>query len=293
MRRLLTSALFLLFGVTAAFAQLGGGSGSFNLYTLNDYATSQFQNITGRVVAAAPAAAGTGVFILAGQSLIANEGVTTYTPTNTAACLNLNIYDGVVYQLKDPTLGTTGTAGSYIGRLCDKLVNAGKYTKVLMVPIAIGGTTVGQWTSGGEAGLMGAGGNSGWFSHRLIVALNRVRQQGLTPTAVLWDQGTQDAANGTTSVNYQTRFNNLVTTMQGSSYTGKWAIAKDTMVANVVSATIQAAQAAVVNGTTVYAGADIDSLTGGTNRQADGTHLTDTGNDSAATLWSTMIQATF
>ena len=59
-------------------------------------------------------------------------------------------------------------------------------------------------------------------------------------------------------------------------------------------ATIRAAQAACVNnGALRYAGPDLDTLTGGTNLQADGTHFTDTGNTSAATLWKTALDVVF
>ena len=46
---------------------------------------------------------------------------------------------------------------------------------------------------------------------------------------------------------------------------------------------IQAGQAALVDNVNVFFGGDIDSLTTATNRQADGTHLNDTGAASATT----------
>jgi hypothetical protein len=61
------------------------------------------------------------------------------------------------------------------------------------------------------------------------------------------------------------------------------------MTANVVNSTIQAAQAAVVDNVLVFAGANTDSLTGGTNR-SDGTHLSNVGGQSNANLWATIIE---
>ena len=51
---------------------------------------------------------------------------------------------------------------------------------------------------------------------------------------------------------------------------------------------MQAAQVALANGTTVFAGGDLDTLNA-TNRQADNTHFNDTGAAAAATLiWNAM-----
>lgn len=53
------------------------------------------------------------------------------------------------------------------------------------------------------------------------------------------------------------------------------------------------AQAAMVNGTTIFAGPDTDTLTGATNRQASLVHFNATGADACATLWKTALDAVF
>ena len=99
----------------------GIGGGAINQYALNDGPAAPYKTTTGRIAAATPSAMGLGVFVVPGQSLAGNHGVTAYTPANAANCLNLNIDDGVIYRLQDPMLGATGTAGSYVSRLADKL----------------------------------------------------------------------------------------------------------------------------------------------------------------------------
>lgn len=280
--------------VSPAAAQFGGGgSGPLNLYGLNDYSETVYKTTAGRTTATAPAAdaAGLGVILVGGQSQAANHGVSNYTPTNAANCLQINIYDGVVYRLVDPVLGATGSAGSYIGRLCDKLITAGKYTTVVMVPFAIGGTSIGQWSSTGPTtdGLRAAG----WWSHRLVVAIKRAQQYGYTISGILFEQGTQDAAYGTTQAAWQAGFADLVTTARGAGHNGKWLLPRSTLVSGVGSnATIRAAQVAAADGSTVIAGPDLDTYTGA-NVQADGVHRTDAGNDNVATALSSSIASNF
>jgi hypothetical protein len=288
LRKFLAGAFALLLPI-AAQAQFVGGSGSYHLYTLNDYGQTPYTTTAGKTTATAPASgASTGVFIVAGQSQAGNHGVSNFTPSNAANCLQINIYDGVVYRLADPALGATGTAGSYIGRLCDKLITAGKYTNMVMIPVAIGGTKIKQWTPAGDPALY----SSGWWAHRLVVALKRAHQQGYAPQGIIWEQGTQDAAGGTTQAAWQADFQLLVTMMSAAGFTGKWLVPQSTLVAGASNSTIRAAQAAVANGSTVIAGPDLDTLTGG-NLQGDGVHRSDTGNDNAATALSSNIVSNF
>jgi hypothetical protein len=289
--RIASFVVALALCIVSAQAQFfAAGSGSHNLYALNDYGQGSYNTTAGRTTATAPAAgASTGVFIVVGQSQAGNHGVSNYGPTNAANCLQINIHDGIVYRLTDPALGATGSAGSYIGRLCDKLIAAGKYTNVVMIPAAIGGTKIKQWTPAGDPALYGAG----WWAHRLVAALKRAHQQGYAPQGIIWEQGTQDAAAGTSQAAWQADFQILVSMMSSAGFTGKWLVPQSTLVSGVGSnATIRAAQAAVANGSTIIAGPDLDTLTGG-NLQADGVHRTDTGNDNAATALSSSIVSNF
>lgn len=260
---------------------IGAGAAiTVNEYGLHEYGTTTFTSTAGKTSESAPAQAGTGVFICLGQSLIGNHGASDFDP-GSSSVLQIDINAGGVYRCKDPVIGATGTVGGLVSRLGDQIRVDGMFTRTLMVPGAIGGSDIHQWI------------DSGLFHHRLRVCILRVRQLGLTPTAFLWEQG-----QGSSHVNdWDEHIREIVDSARGLQCSAPWFIAKCTMQGNVVDATLQAKQESLWgtthNGVNIYAGPDIDSLTGGTNRQGDGTHLTDTGNASAATLWSNALNVVF
>lgn len=223
--------------------------------------------------------AGACVLLIAGQSNVCNSFPTPYTPSNTNAVYNFNVYDGATYNAADPLLGCSidTAAGNFAGRLADKLITAGLFSKVLLVPVGIDGTQVSQWTSGAN------------FGSRVTVALRRLSARGLSVTAALWGQGESD--HGTAQATYQTSLGTVITNSRADGYNGPWFIAKQTLLANAIDSTVQAAQVAMVNhGSGIWAGPDADTLTGGTNR-TDGTHFTDVGADAYAGLWQTALHA--
>ena len=103
--------------------------------------------------------------------------------------------------------------------------------------------------------------------------------------------GTNEQAGGTTQAAFTANGNSLISSVRGIGCTADIFIATSTMLNNVTSATLQAAQAALINnGQGIYTLGNMDSLTGGTNRQGDGTHLTLTGEDSWAAICTTTFQ---
>lgn len=222
----------------------------------------------------------TAVFIVAGQSQAANYQPTA-TPTNASKIDQISIDDGGCYAAIDPLLGCNNGAntGNLFLRVADKLITNGDWDRVILVPCAVGGTSITRWTAGGD------------LHSRLLAARARSVARGLPVTAVLWQQGEADGAAGMSQANWQTHFGNMLTAFRATGETCPWLVAKSTLQSNATSSAIRAAQAAVVSGT-VFAGPDTDTLTGGTNR-ADGTHFTSTGANAAADLWVTAIEAVF
>jgi hypothetical protein len=232
----------------------------------------------------------TGIFVTIGQSRIASNSsapASPYTPTNGAKCLNLNPYDGTYYFANDPVLGASASVGflntGWHGRLCDALVNASKYTQVVLIPIAIAGSSVTEWDSGGP------------YRDRIRAVAAMLTAMGITPTAWLWQQGTTDSINGMNQTTYQTTLRSVISyerSLSGRS-ADRWMIAQDTIngAANNVSTAIRAAQAAVAGDSNNFLGPDCDTLTFPTN--SDGTHFNDTGNAAVTGLWSTKIRADF
>lgn len=228
------------------------------------------------------------IIIAAGQSNIVDVAPTAYTPTNPAALDDLNIVDGAIYAAVDPLLGCSlgGPVGNQTGhpilRLADALVTANKFDRVIIVPVAIGGTLVADW-------------QSSFPSNRIQAALNRIAAHGIVAGTnvtiiILWGQGESDNLAGTTQVNYTNSLNAVIAASRAAGFNGTWFVAKQTYAA-AVSAPVQAAQAAVVNHPSgVWAGANADALVGNVCgaavnaacRIADNTHWTDAGSYSYA-----------
>lgn len=214
------------------------------------------------------------IFLVFGQSRSSCYGTGTYTPTNTTKIDNLNLWDGGMYQGADPFLGCGGLGGSWMGQLADGRITNNKADRVIFIPFGYGGSQIANWEPGG-------------ILHAIVpAAIKRTFALGLTPTAVLWQQGESDTA--TSSATWQASFAALKASVVGYGVSAPWFVAKSTMLSNVVNPVIQGAQVAVVNGSSVYAGPDIDQFTGVTNL-ADGTHMTLVGNTSAGGVWNTAI----
>lgn len=261
-----------------------------NQFSFSEPTGVGYSNTTGRTTASSTITGGekTGLIFAAGQSRITNQPTTTaYTPTNDTKVHQINIYDGLVYKMKDPVLGAGGSEGSYLSKLGDSLINNGVFQRVIFVPIGIGGTATTQWITGD-------------LRYRILVAGRRARALGYAASnadlykAIIWENGQTDVANGVTSAAYQANIITIQGLFAETGFAVPFFIAQSTMNNNVTDSTIRAAQAALVNnGALRYAGPDLDTLTGGTNLQGDGTHFNDTGNTSAATLWKTALDAVF
>lgn len=236
--------------------------------------------VAGKAIRSSGLTAGesTGIFIIAGESLAANATAALYTPTNASKVDNVDVLDGTIYAAVDPLAGTSGAGGHWGGRLADKLIAAGKYQRVILLPIGVSSSAIADWRPGGALYPLA------------LAAFARLSNMGMSPTAMLWQLGANDNAAGTTQAAYEAGLDALISEVVSLGFSAPWLIAKSTLYNNAVSAAIQAAIAGVVNGTNILAGADTDTLTGGTNR-ADGTHFTATGADASATLWRDQIVA--
>jgi len=92
-----------------------------------------------------------GVLLTAGQSNAGNHGEERLKPT--ADVYNLNIFDHGCYVAQDPLLGTTGDGGNLFTQLGQLLVERGVYDAVVLVPIAVGGSSVEDWAPGGTLNI--------------------------------------------------------------------------------------------------------------------------------------------
>ncbi|MBA2652703.1 MAG: hypothetical protein H0U73_10610 [Tatlockia sp.] len=141
----------------------------------------------------------TAVLLVIGQSNAANHAekqFTTQYPSKVFAYFN-----GKCFIAASPLLGASGNAGEFITPLADKLIANGDYGSVLIVPLAIGGSTINRWHKGGDLNVMMQAVLSG-LSPRFKV------------TEVIWHQGESDFAEKTTAKEYQQCFNSLLETVR-------------------------------------------------------------------------------
>lgn len=223
-----------------------------------------------------------GTFIVAGQSNPANSvDAPLYTPTNISQCDQINILDGGVYAAIDPLVGCSGTvgnAGNLFTRMADKLIDADKYERVVLVPCGIGSTSIAQW----DATL---------FDH-IIVAYRRAKALGFPINGILWQQGETDNANGMTGTVWANHLRNLRNKLVAEGCNATWMIAKSTYYQGSVSASIQTAIDGIWSEPGFVQGPDTDILTGFTYRNnPDNVHFNVTGADAAASFWKDRIVA--
>jgi hypothetical protein len=261
------------------------GNATPDLFTLDDsvfgpgYKNTASASLRSQVINPAQK---TLVLITAGQSNWQNINPTLYTPSNASVIDNFNVYDGGSYSIAGPLLGTqyTGVApqgpGNPAARVADLFVANGVFNRVIIAPIAIGGTTIDNW-SNTSSSLYG----------RISVAVARLKSRGLSAAttgitwALFWGQGESDG--GTSQATYTASLNAIIAKAQAAGFNGRVFVAQETWNAGVTNANVRAAQAAVVNNTTVFSGGDLDTLNA-TNRLADNIHFNDTGAGAAATL---------
>lgn len=223
------------------------------------------------------------VLIGSGQSLLSDVLPTLVSPTNASVIDNMNIYDGSLYDVAGAMLGTTYAItqaptlgpGNVLVRVADTLITNGKFDRVILAPISIGGTPVTDW-----------GDSTGKYVNRFNVAMLRLASMGITPGmtgvtfANIFADGHQDYALGTSQAAWQASFGNYATNVFATGFNGRIFVCSESA-SGQTSNNIRSAQAAVRNGTTIFDGGDIDSSTIATS---DGTHPSDAGGSTMATI---------
>lgn len=234
-----------------------------------------FQDRTGRVeVPCAPLhGSRTAVWLTLGQSNAANEGELAYeTGPNV---FNLSFLDGRCYIARDPLLGATGTGGSVWTRLADRLIADEHFERVVIVPIAVGGSSIRRWTTGGD------------LHGRIGRAAEAIRAAGLSPTHILWHQGESDVATGPQA--YRRSFAGVLAEIRAQGLTAPVYVAQASICKNNGSAALRAAQRDLaVEFADVRLGPDTDTLDRFRWRR-DLCHFSAEGLDEHAKLWASIL----
>lgn len=215
----------------------------------------------------------TKTIILVGQSNIAayvGTGVDTpYAPAN-SNIHNFDISNGGVFEAEDNLLGCNGTVGSVGIRLGDQLITAGWAQRIILAPMAIGGTQIGQWIASTQ------------YGNDIPVMAKRLASVGLVADIVIAAIGESDAAIGTSQAAFTSAYQSMIATFRAAGITCPFLCTLSTYQSGASDATIRAGTSAVPDNVTVFLGADTDGITGA--GRSDTTHFTQAGADTAAGL---------
>jgi hypothetical protein len=113
----------------------------------------------------------------------------------------VNFLDGRCYRAASPLLGADGQRGETWTLLGNKLVQAGFYDSVILIPAAVGGSSVRRWAAGGDLNAM------------LKAVIGGVKSR-YTVTGVLLDQGARDFALRTSEDQYRSDLKSLIDTVR-------------------------------------------------------------------------------
>jgi hypothetical protein len=222
--------------------------------------------------------------LLIGDSMSANSVPTAYTVTQ-AQNLNLNVCNGGLYRAADPLLGASNGTGvpliaCFGTRLGDNLVSGGHCTNAVIMSIAYGSTTVGDWSAPDISG------SSGTFNRDIAVAYQRFVRNGLAIHGVIWHGGPNDVTAGTSQAVYATQLNSVISTIRAllPSVPILVGLCTDNTAPN---AAIRAAQSGVVNhASQIWEGVDTDAYT--PDRFQPG-HFSDLGSAAVASDYVTKL----
>lgn len=267
------------------FGILGSADDPFRLHRhTGGYLTERY-HVDGRVQYSPALISGerAAVILAFGDSTIGNHENANYSVSHINNVQNLSISNGGIYRATDPLLGsdTTNAGGNWLSRLGDKLITAGNHDRVILIPLGLGGGTIGDWAA------------SGRLNYRIGVAARRIASVGLTPTYVLLQCGANDYDPLQTSQGaYTASQSSVIASIRGAGVSCPIFVSRSTWHNGIVnpgiSDGIRAAQAtAVDNLAGIFAGPDTDTLNN--SYRYDATHWNATGADAVAELWQEVI----
>lgn len=263
-------------------------------YLLNEYPPQGkpngmgYYNIRGRTevssIISAPTT--TKIVIVDGQSEHATaNGTMTYSTVN-AASNQLNIYDGAIYAGADPVLGASDAPNvgysSMVMRFADRLITQGRATRVIMVPIAIGGTPWAIYDPAADGSLF----------TRFRCAYRRLAALGLTPDAIVVARGATDNDLNTSAASIKASIWAWADGVRALGCVAPIYLGKFTMVSGSVDTTVQTGiDNAIDVGRDIRTGYNGDSnlTVAGGYRLADQTHLSNTGLTKSANDWADLV----
>lgn len=225
----------------------------------------------------APVSDRTAIIVVYGQSNAANYGNTRYTARE--AVDNFDPASGKCFAAADPLLGTDGAGGNFATRLGDLLIQAGRYDRVILVPLAAQGASLSVLNE--QAG-------------RIDSAISRLQAAKLLPTHFLFQQGESDAILTTTQQQYVALLHQLVKRFRAAGFDAPFYLSQSTkcdMAEPKNAAAVRAGQlSAIDDRLDIRQGPDTDMIGNDGRNPNDGCHMNELGTLANAALWAAFIR---
>ena len=216
------------------------------------------------------------MLLIAGQSNAANNAAQRHRTQHPDRVLNF--IGGRCYVAASPLLGSTGFAGEPWTLLADELIDAGAFDRVILAPVAVGGSSVAQWAKGGALNAS-------------MIPLLQDLTTHYRVTHVLWHQGETDFALKTEPARYKEQFMSFVDTLRANGVDATVFISTATRCVAGWSEpnAIQTAQHELASGKPGFkAGVDTDMLLDAQDRYDD-CHFADSGEVKTARAWAAIL----
>lgn len=195
-----------------------------------------------------------------------------------------NYYKGKLYKAQDPLLGATGKLGSVWGYVGDQLIDKKITESVTIIPIGVGGVTVGAWCKGGSC------------YERLVKTLDELVAANIKIDCICWHQGESDNIFNTSTETYIQRFLTIREEFRKRGITAPFIVAVASYHPhcleedNGCSEDIRKAQLTLAKKyEDIFQGPDTDKLNM-LYQRADGIHFSEKGQPMHAELWVKAIK---
>lgn len=220
----------------------------------------------------------TAIIVVHGQSNAANYGALRYRARQ--AVDNFDPETGKCFAAVDPLLGAGGTGGHFATRLGDILIESGRYKRVVIAPIAIGGASLSALNS--------------QYVERIDRLISSLKAARLTPTHILFQQGETDAHLTTTTEDYVAMLHRLVQRFRSAGLDAPFYLTQSTKcdydrptnIAPIRQAQLLARDARL----NIRRGPDTDTIGNDGRDPDDGCHMNEIGTLANAALWAAFIE---
>jgi hypothetical protein len=217
------------------------------------------------------------VIVTLGQSNAANFAAGRYGARHDV--VNFNAYDGKCYRAIDPLVGASGGEANFATRLGDILIERGFAERIIVAPIGMGNTRVEDWSS------------DGIFNQRIRVLIRRLFDAGITPDAILWQQGEGNVGDDDPGGRkYSRHLLEVVQTFRKYGISAPFVIALSALVADPphTSENVRAGQRRAVRAKVgTFLGPDTDRI--GHEDRFDRLHMSESGVLKQAEMWADSI----